>query len=281
MEYGAILFQTDDAMRPDDFARAVEERGFETVCFVEHTHIPVSRKTPYPVGGELPPQYWHTHDVFVALAMAAAVTTRVKLATGVCLVVEHDPIVLAKKAATLDFLSRGRLLFGVGGGWNAEEMENHGTGFKTRWKVLRERVEAMKAIWAEDEAEYHGEYVDFDKIWSYPKPAQKPHPPIILGGGGKKILERIVRYGDGWMPLTWLGEPIAEHSRLLRSMAADAGRDPRTLSVSVFGASDDGKTLDEYESAGADRVLFFIPPGDAAQVLPALDAYAKVAQSRR
>jgi probable F420-dependent oxidoreductase len=281
MEYGAILFQTDDAMRPDDFARAVEERGLETVCFVEHTHIPVARKTPYPAGGELPPQYWHTHDVFVALSMAAAVTKRVKLATGVCLVVEHDPIVLAKKAATLDFLSRGRFLFGVGGGWNAEEMENHGTGFKTRWKVLRERVEAMKTIWAEDEAEYHGEYVDFDKIWSYPKPAQKPHPPIILGGGGRKILERIVRYGDGWMPLTWLGEPIVEHTRLLRSMAEEAGRDPKKLSISVFGASDDAKTLDEYQSLAIDRVLFFCPPGGESQVLPTLDQFAKVAQSRR
>ena len=280
MRYGIAMFQTDDAMRPDDLARAAEERGFESLTFVEHTHIPASRKTPYPAGGDLPPEYWHTHDIFVALAMAAAVTKRLKLVTGVCLVVEHDPIALAKVVATVDHLSGGRLVFGIGGGWNAEEMENHGTGFSTRWKVLRERVEAMKQIWTQEEAEYHGEYVDFDKIWQYPKPAQKPHPPIVMGGGGRKTIERIVRYCDGWMPLTWLGEPIIERTKEMRALAEEKGRDPRSLSVSVFGAESDGKKLDAYQEVGIDRAIFFVPHGPADKVLPVLDDYAKVVASR-
>jgi probable F420-dependent oxidoreductase len=280
MRYGVAMFQTDDAMRPDDLARAVEERGFESLVFVEHTHIPASRKTPYPVGGDLPPQYWHTHDVFVALAMAASVTKRLKLVTGVCLVVEHDPITLAKTVATLDHLSGGRVVLGVGGGWNAEEMENHGTGFHTRWKVLRERVEAMKQIWTNEEAEYHGEYVDFDKIWQHPKPAQKPHPPVLLGGGGRKTIERVVRYCDGWMPLTWLGEPIVERMGEMRALAEEKGRDPRSLSVSVFGAATDGAVIDGYERAGVERAIFFVPHGPADAVLPMLDDYAKFAAAR-
>jgi probable F420-dependent oxidoreductase len=280
MRYGAIMFQTDDAMRPDDFARAVEDRGFESLVFVEHTHIPASRKTPYPAGGELPPEYWHTHDIFVALAMAAAVTKRVKLATGICLVVEHDPISLAKQVATLDHLSGGRVILSVGGGWTAEEMENHGTGFHARWKVLRERVEAMKQIWTQEEAEYHGEYVDFDKIWQYPKPAQKPHPPVVLGGHGRKALERVVRYCDGWMPLTWLGEPIVERVGELRALAEEKGRDPKSLSVSVFGAPTEGNVLDASEKVGVERALFFVPHGPAEKVLPLLDDYAKVIAAR-
>ena len=178
MDFGIAMFATDYAIRPDELARAAEERGFESLWFPEHTHIPASRKSPWPGGPELPKEYWHTHDLFVALAMAAAATKKLKIGSGICLLVERDPIMLAKEVATLDFLSNGRFLFGIGGGWNAEEMANHGTEFSQRWKLLRERIEAMKVIWREDDAAYHGELVDFDPIWSWPKPAQKPHPPI-------------------------------------------------------------------------------------------------------
>src|SRR3984957_2026067 len=201
MKYGVVIFQTDYAIRPDEVARAAEDRGFESIFFVEHTHIPTSRRTPYPLGGELPREYSHTIDLFVALTMAAAATKTIKLGSGICLVVEHDPIVLAKEVASVDLASRGRMIFGIGGGWNVEEMENHGTAFKTRWKLLRERVEAMKAIWTQDEASYHGEFVNFESMWSYPKPVHKPHPPILMGGGSSGVLRRVVNYCDGWMPV--------------------------------------------------------------------------------
>ena len=202
MDIGITMFATDYAMRPDDLAAACEERGFESIWFPEHTHIPASRLSPWPGGAELPKEYWHTHDLFVALMAAAGATKKIKIGSGICLVIERDPIVLAKEVATVDQLSNGRLLFGIGGGWNAEEMENHGTPFKKRWKVLRERIEAMKEIWANDEAEYHGEFTNFDKIWSYPKPAQKPHPPILLGtfnGGLKRVVKLLRRLGPCWL----------------------------------------------------------------------------------
>src|SRR5687768_16170160 len=195
MEIGIFQFSTDYSMHPAELARAVEERGFESLFLPEHTHIPVARKSPWPGGPNLPKEYWHTNDLFVGLAMAAAVTKRIKIGSGICLVIERDPIVTAKEVATLDSLSGGRFLFGIGGGWNAEEMANHGTSFEGRWKVMRERIEAMKKIWAEDEAEYHGETVSFDKIWCWPKPAQRPHPPILVGGTSAGARARAVRYG--------------------------------------------------------------------------------------
>src|SRR5690349_2855374 len=179
MHLGVTLFATDYAIRPDELARAAEERGYESLWFPEHTHIPASRRSPWPGGPTLPKEYWHTHDLFVALGMAAAVTTRLRLGSGICLLVERDPITTAKEVATLDFLSGGRFLFGIGGGWNAEEMEDHGTDFRTRWKLLRERVLAMKRIWTEDEPGFEGELVQFPPLWSWPKPVQKPHPPIL------------------------------------------------------------------------------------------------------
>ena len=190
MKIGVTLFATDYAMRPDAFARACEERGFESVWFPEHTHIPASLRTPPPYGGTTPRYLWHLHDLFVTLTAAAAATTTIKLGSGICLVIERDPITLAKEVASVDQLSNGRLLFGIGAGWNVEEMENHGMPFGRRWKVLRERIEAMKEIWTRDEAEYHGEFVNFDPIWSYPKPLQQPHPPIILGTLSAKGLNR-------------------------------------------------------------------------------------------
>src|SRR5438552_2201264 len=190
MHFGVVMFPTDYAMRVDDLARAVEARGFESLWFPEHTHIPVSRRSPWPGGPTLPKEYWHTHELFVALATAAAVTTTLKVGSGICLLVERDPITTAKEVASLDFLSRGRVLFGVGGGWNAEEMEDHGTDFKQRWRVLRERVLAMKRIWTEDEAAFEGDFVRFEPLWSWPKPVQKPHPPILLGGHGPRAQAR-------------------------------------------------------------------------------------------
>ena len=216
MKYGVFQFSTDYAIRIDDLARETEARGFESLFVPEHTHIPASRKSPWPGGADLPREYWHTVDPFVGLAAAAAVTTRLKLGTGICLVIERDPILLAKEVASLDYLSRGRVLFGIGGGWNAEEMAHHGTDFATRWKVLRERIAAMQEIWTKDEAEYHGKFVNFDKLWSYPKPVQKPHPPILMGGAGPHARQRAAEFGG----------PLAADRRALLQRADRPRRSP-------------------------------------------------------
>jgi len=276
MKYGIAMFPTDYSIRPDDLARAAEERGFESVFFPEHTHIPTSRKTPYPAGGELPKEYSHTHDPFVALAMAAAVTKKLKLATGICLVIERDPIVLAKEVASLDLLSGGRVIFGIGGGWNVEEMANHGTVFKSRWKLLRERIEAMKAIWQAEAATYRGDMVSFDPIWSYPKPAQKPHPPILLGGHGPKALDRVVAYCDGWMPIGIRPSTMKTALAELHKRATTAGRNPNSISVSLFWAPADSAILAEYAALGVERAIFPLPPAPRDEVLPQLDSYAKL-----
>jgi probable F420-dependent oxidoreductase len=282
MDFGIVMFATDYAIAPDELARAAEERGFESLWFPEHTHIPASRKSPWPGGPELPKEYWHTHDLFVALAMAAAATKRLKIGSGICLVVERDPIVLAKEVATLDFLSNGRFLFGIGGGWNVEEMANHGTQFSQRWKLLRERIEAMKVIWREDEAAYHGELVDFDPIWSWPKPAQKPHPPILLGGHGAKALDRIVRYCDGWLPIVVRAGSLPDEVADLRRRASAAGRDPNSISINLYGVPADADTLRSYAAAGAQRGIFSLPSAGRDKVLPLLDRYAAVmAELRR
>ncbi len=278
MKFGVVMFAADYAIRPDDLARAVEERRFESLWFPEHTHIPASRRSPWPGGSDLPKEYWHTHDLFVALGMAAAVTTKLKIGTGICLVVERDPITLAKEVATLDNLSNGRLLFGIGGGWNAEEMENHGTDFRRRWKLLRERIEAMKTIWTEDDAEYHGDLVNFDPIWSWPKPVQRPHPPIYLGGHGPKTLQRVVNYCDGWMPIPARAGHLADEIADLRARAAAAGRDPQSLTVSLYGVSGDANTLRSYAAAGADRAILALPSAGKEETLPLLDRYSEVVE---
>src|SRR3954463_16136077 len=200
LQFGVAMFPTDYAIDPVALGRLAEERGFESLWFPEHTHIPTSRDTPYPAGGDLPPEYWHTHDPFVALAAVAAATERLKVGTGICLVVERDPITTAKEVASLDVVSGGRFMFGVGAGWNREEMANHGTDPDGRFGLMRERIEAMKAIWSEDEAESQGRYLTFDPIVSWPKPVQKPHPPVVVGGNGPKVLDRVLAFGDEWMP---------------------------------------------------------------------------------
>jgi probable F420-dependent oxidoreductase len=275
MHFGVMIFATDFAIRIDELARAAEERGFESLFVPEHTHIPASRRTPWPGGGDLPRDYWHTLDPFVALATAAAATTRLRIGTGICLIIERDPITTAKEVATLDFLSGGRFLFGIGGGWNVEEMENHGTDYKTRFRLLRERVLAMKEIWTKEEASFHGEFVNFDPIWSHPKPVQKPHPPVLLGGESGYTLQRVVDFCEGWFPRGRGGEePVLKALADLRGRAARAGRDMKTISVSVFGARAEREAVERYRGAGVDRVIFGLPSAGREAVLPILDRHA-------
>jgi probable F420-dependent oxidoreductase len=276
MHIGVFIFNTDYAIRIEELAKAAEQRGFESLWVPEHTHIPTSRRTPFAAGGELPKEYRHTLDPFVALATAASVTTRLRVGTGICLVTERDPIVTAKAVASLDLVSNGRFLFGIGRGWNAEEMEHHGTVFKTRAKVMRERVLAMKEIWTKDEAEFHGEFVNFDKLWSWPKPVQKPHPPVLLGGEGPLTSQRIVEYGDGWFPRGRDATVILPGMKELHERARKAGRDPKNLSVSVFGATTDEATLDQYRGAGVTRAILRLPSEGRETVLPLLDRFAKL-----
>lgn len=280
MKFGISMFPTDYAIHPAELAREVESRGFESLWMPEHTHIPASRRTPAPGGGDLPEHYWHTHDLFVALTAAAAATTRLRIASGICLIIERDPIITAKEVASLDSLSGGRFIFGIGGGWNAEEMANHGTDFKKRWRVMRERVLAMKEIWTKDEAEYHGEFVDFDKIWSYPKPFQKPHPPILMGGAGHTTFDRVVEYCDGWIPAGIDPKTIPDRMKELRRKAEDAGRNPVEIPVTfVIYGNPDQEAVDALRNAGVERVVFAVPPGDKDSVLPVLDRYVKLTRA--
>ena len=273
MKIGVFYFPADYGINIVELARALEDRGFESLFVPEHTHIPVSRKTPFPSGGELPKRYAHTHDPFVALSFAAAATRKLMLGTGIALIPERDPIVTAKCVASLDQLSGGRFIFGIGGGWNVEEMENHGARYNTRFKLMRERILAMKALWTEEEAEYHGKTVNFDKVWSWPKPLQKPHPPIILGGETDYTLRRVVEYCDGWFPRPGRGYEIKEQLARLHRMAEEKGRDPKTLSTSVFRAPPEKGTLREYEAAGIDRAVLEIPDESPDEILRVLDRY--------
>lgn len=274
MRIGVFHFPTEYGIGIAELARELEDRGFESLFVCEHTHIPTSRRSPFPGGGELPKRYAHTHDPFVALSFAAAATQRLLLGTGICLVPQHDPIVTAKAVASLDQLSGGRFLFGIGAGWNAEEMENHGTRFATRFKVMRERVLAMKALWTQDEAEFHGEFVDFDPVWSWPKPAQRPHPPILLGGETDHTLRRVVEFCDGWIPRAGRGDFDAREAMArLRRIAEAAGRDPAGLTVTVFRGPQDAAALATYREAGITRVLFDVPDFDRDAVLRLLDDF--------
>jgi probable F420-dependent oxidoreductase len=279
MLVGAYHFPTDYGIAVDELARELEARGFESLFVCEHTHIPVSRRTPFPGGGELPKRYKHTHDPFVALSFAAAATKTLKLGTGICLLPQHDPIVTAKSAASLDLLSGGRFIFAIGGGWNVDEMENHGAKYDTRFKLLRERALAIKKLWTEDEAQFHGDFVNFDPVWLYPKPKQKPHPPILLGGESDHTLKRVVEFCDGWFPRTRGGfDPKVAVERLNKAATA-GGRDPKTLSITVFAAPPDATKLAGYREAGITRALLEVPDVSRDEVLRLLDKNAALTRA--
>ena len=276
MDFGAAIFFTDYSMGPAELARALEERGFDSLWAPEHSHIPLSRRSPFPQGGDLPKKYYDVMDPFVTLSAAAAVTTKLKVATGICLVVQRDPIQTAKEVATLDQVSGGRVLFGIGAGWNAEEMADHGTEFSMRFEVMRERVEAMKAIWTKSKPEYDGKHVKFPQMMTWPKPIQKPHPPVIVGGAFPYGARRAIAYGDGWVPharrpayddvLTLLPE--------FRKMATAAGRDPGSIPVTVFGVAENVDAVRRCQDAGVARAIFNLPAAKADEVLPVLDRCA-------
>jgi probable F420-dependent oxidoreductase len=277
MHFGASMFLTDYSMPPAALAAALEARGFESLWAPEHSHIPLSRRSPWPGGGELPKQYYDVMDPFVTLSVAAAATRTLKIGTGVCLVNQRDPIQTAKLVASIDQVSGGRFLFGIGVGWNAEEMEDHGTVFSTRAKLVRERVEAMKAIWTRSKAEYHGEFVNFDPMIAWPKPVQKPHPPVIVGGAFPHGARRAVRYGDGWIPLA--GRPtqygdVFDFVPKFREMLAEAGRSEESCPVSIFGSAEDVDTLKRYRDLGVVRVSVSLPAAAEDVVLPILDRWA-------
>ncbi len=270
MKFGVAIFPTADLQGPAELARMAEERGFESLLFPEHTHIPASRDTPYPAGGELPPEYSRTYDPFVALMAAASATERLLIGTGICLVIERDPIITAKEVASLDQLSGGRFLFGVGAGWNVEEMRNHGTDATQRFGIMGERIEAMKTIWAEDEASYHGRHVDFDRIWSWPKPVQRPHPPVLVGGNGPRVLDRVLAFGDEWMPNRLPDDQIIPRFQELRRRADAAGR---SIPITVAGMMRDPQRIERFEQEGVHRSLFWLPATSPEDVEAAFDRY--------
>ena len=271
MDIGVYFFSTAYSIGIEELARELEQRGFESMLIPEHTHIPVTRKTPWPGGGDLPKEYYHTYDPFVALSFAAAATKSLKLGTGICLLPQRDPIVTAKSVASLDQLSGGRVIFGVGGGWNGDEMENHGAEYSSRFKLLRENILAMKQLWVEEQAEFHGEFVDFDPAFCWPKPTQNPHPPIILGGETDYTLRRIVEFCDGWLPRP--RADIEDGMERLRRIADEGNRDLDSISVTVFGAPPKPDKLARYSEIGIDRALLQIPTEDRDTCLRVLDSY--------
>jgi probable F420-dependent oxidoreductase len=279
MKFGVMSFNTEYTIRPDELAKAAEERGLESVWFPEHTHIPASRRTPLPAGGALPKEYIHMSDPFASVAAAAAVTSKILLGTGICLVAQHEPLALAKTVATVDRLSNGRFLFGVGAGWNEDEMENHKVPPKRRWKVTREHVEAMRQLWTQEEASYEGEFVKFERVWSYPKPIQKPHPPVILGTfASPQGRQRVADFGDGWIPIglfhgAKLREDIADLGERLRKN----GRDPKSVSISMFDISEtSADDLTRFRDLGViERAISCCPTEDRDTVLRWLDRYAE------
>jgi len=283
MEFGICMFATDYSMQAADLAVAVEARGFDALFIPDHTHIPASRDSQYTLGGELPPDYSHNLDMFLALTAAAAVTTRIRLGTGICLVTERDPIITAKEVASLDHISGGRLDFGIGGGWNREEMENHGAPWNRRWKVTRERIEAMIAIWTGDEASYAGEFVNFEGVQSWPKPVQKPYPPIFVGGDAPGTFGRVLNYGNGWIPMlaTDGNQFDLKAARMadLAALAKEAGHQP--YPITTFGTPRDPDAIAKLAQAGVTRCIFGLTAAPAEDVLPRLDKIARLVETVR
>jgi probable F420-dependent oxidoreductase len=279
VQFGLSMFVTDETIAPVDLGRAAEDAGFDSVFVPEHTHIPASRESPWPGGAELPREYSHTLDPFVSLSAIAATTERLRVGTGIALVVERDPIMLAHEAASLDHLSGGRFELGIGAGWNLEEMRNHGTDPARRFAVMRERVLAMREIWTQDEASYHGELVDFERIWSWPKPVQTPLP-VWVGGTGPRVLDRVLEYGDGWFPNMRDLDELATRIAELQRRAADAGRE--RIPVTYFGLRDaDDEKLAKMAAGGVDRVLLMLPPRGRDETLARIEAYAELAARHR
>ncbi len=277
-DFGLSMFPTDYAIQPMELAKEAEARGFESLFFPEHTHIPTSRRTPWPGGGDLPREYWHTHDPFVSLMAAAAVTETLKVGTGILLVPERDPIVTAKQIASLDSLSGGRAIIGIGAGWNAEELEDHGVAFKDPWKVTRESVLAWRELWTAEEAEFHGEFVQFEKSWAYPKPSTPGGPPVLLGAESKWAYDRVVDYCDGWMPINGRGDLRAGLEEL-KASCERAERDFDELNLTVFGMGPQEERATEIIEMGFQRLVFGLPSDTADKVEPMMDGYAKLAES--
>lgn len=281
MRIGIVIFPTDKGIQPVELAKEAEGRGFDSLWVTEHSHIPSSRRTPW--GGmknapPLPEEYWRTHDQFLVLTAAAAVTTTLKLGTGICLVAQRDPIWLAKEVATLDTISDGRFLFGIGYGWNHEEMEHHGVDVAHRRRVVREKILACKELWSKDEAEFHGDYVNFEPSWAWPKPVQKPHPPIVVGASLKPVhVRHIIEYGDAWMPIEGRF-PVADGWRDLQQAATDAGRDPATLRLGVFGAKPDATHLAALRDSGASFVALTLPALDRDAAMRTMERYAPLVE---
>jgi probable F420-dependent oxidoreductase len=277
VKFGVVISATEDVQPPSELARMAQERGFESLFFPEHTHIPASRETPPPGGGELPREYSRTYSPFVALMAAAAATDRLLIGTGICLVTERDPIITAKEVATLDRLSGGRFLFGVGAGWNVEEMRDHGTDASKRFGLMRERIEAMKAIWSAEEASFRGRYVNFERIWCWPKPVQQPHPPVLVGGTGPRVLDRVLAFGDEWIPTSMADEEvmICRFGELARR-AAEAGRDP--VPITVAAMTPEPALIERFERAGVHRAVFGLPSTNPEEVEQELDRCAAVAE---
>lgn len=275
MKFGISTFVNDDSIDAVSLARAVEERGFESLVVAEHTHIPASRESPYPMGGKLPKVYYRTLDPFVTLAAAAAVTSKIELFTGIALLIQRDPIITAKEAASIDLISAGRFVFGVGAGWNLEEMRDHGTDPKTRGALLDERIEAIKVLWTDEPAEYHGKYVDFPPSYIRPKPVRRPHPPIYIGGNSDVTMKRVIRHEAGWISNPF---PIEDVTRRVEQLRSAAGQD---VPLAMFGTPKNLEYWSAAEDLGFGQLALLLPTKPLDESLRLLDDYAAlVAQYR-
>ena len=275
---GVVIFPTDKTIQPVELAQAVEARGLDSLYLPEHTHMPVESKSPF-MAGDIPDFYKRTHDPFVALAACAAVTERITLATGICLVTQRDPITLAKEVASLDVISNGRVVLGIGAGWNSDELAHHGVNFEDRWRVLKEKISALKTIWSEEEPSFSGEFVNFDPMWSYPKPVQKGGPKIWIGANSKWVPDRIAEYADGWMPIR--GRPGGATVEMLRQACEKRGRNFDEITLAMFFAPLEEQPIEEAVADGFSEMIFPLPAEDRDTVLAKLDEIAEFSRKIR